>query len=104
MRAIARPSSHQITLIAIDCLKCGHCTSISEEKQLAFGLEPKALLVTLTIGSSARYAEARAFRHSATSKTLMGRLWCRNNDVLAQHNDVHAQHKALAQPDTLHLT
>ena len=37
-----------MTRIAIDCLKCGHCTSISEEKLPAFGLEPKASLVTLT--------------------------------------------------------
>jgi hypothetical protein len=33
--------------IAIDCLKCGHCTSIPEEKLSDFGLEPKSSLVTL---------------------------------------------------------
>jgi hypothetical protein len=33
--------------IAIDCLKCGHCTSVSADKLLYFGLEPNASLVTL---------------------------------------------------------
>jgi hypothetical protein len=36
------------TRIAIDCLKCGHATSLSEEKLPCFGLEPGASLVTLT--------------------------------------------------------
>jgi hypothetical protein len=36
-----------MTRIAIDGLNCGHCT-IAEEKLPAFGLEPKASLVTLT--------------------------------------------------------
>jgi hypothetical protein len=34
--------------IAIDCLKCGHATSVSEDKLPYFGLEPGASLVTLT--------------------------------------------------------
>ena len=36
------------TRIAIDCLKCGHCISVSQDKLLYFGLEPNASLVTLT--------------------------------------------------------
>jgi DNA-directed RNA polymerase subunit RPC12/RpoP len=36
------------TRIAIDCLKCGHCTSVSVDKLPAFGLEPETSLVTLT--------------------------------------------------------
>jgi hypothetical protein len=36
------------TRIAIDCLKCGHATSLSEEKLTHFGLEAGASLVTLT--------------------------------------------------------
>ena len=34
--------------IAIDCLNCGHCTSLAEAKLAAFGLEADAPLVTLT--------------------------------------------------------
>jgi hypothetical protein len=36
------------TRIAIDCLKCGHCASVSEENLPYFGLEPNCSLVTLT--------------------------------------------------------
>ena len=36
------------TRIAIDCLTCGHCASVSEEKLPYFGLEPNASLVTLS--------------------------------------------------------
>src|SRR5262245_36906610 len=36
------------TRIAIDCLRCGHCASISEEKLPHFGLEPNSSLVTIT--------------------------------------------------------
>jgi hypothetical protein len=36
------------TRIAIDCLKCGHCTSVAEEKLPAFGLEPNSSLVILS--------------------------------------------------------
>jgi hypothetical protein len=36
------------TRIAIDCLKCGHRTSVSEQKLPYFGLEPNASLVTLS--------------------------------------------------------
>jgi hypothetical protein len=35
-------------IIAIDCLKCGHCASVSEQKLPYFGLEPNASLVTLS--------------------------------------------------------
>jgi hypothetical protein len=31
--------------IAIECLSCGHCTSISEERLKAFGLSPDAPIV-----------------------------------------------------------
>jgi hypothetical protein len=49
--------------IAIDCLKCGHATSVSEDKLPYFGLEPGASLVTLTkSASSARSAAARVYR------------------------------------------
>jgi hypothetical protein len=34
--------------IAIDCLNCGHCASISEAKLPYFGLKPDTSLVTLT--------------------------------------------------------
>lgn len=37
-----------MTRIAIDCLRCGHCTSMAEEKLPDFGLEPRASLVTLS--------------------------------------------------------
>jgi hypothetical protein len=37
-----------LTRIAIDCLKCGHCTSVAEEKLAHFGIEPKGSLVTLS--------------------------------------------------------
>jgi hypothetical protein len=37
-----------MTRIAMDCLRCGHCTSISEEKLLDFGLQPNTSLVTLS--------------------------------------------------------
>jgi ATP dependent DNA ligase C terminal region len=33
--------------IAIGCLSCGHCTSISEERLKAFGLSPDAPIVKL---------------------------------------------------------
>ena len=36
------------TRIAIDCLKCGHCTSVAEEKLTYFGLSPDTSLVTLS--------------------------------------------------------
>jgi len=36
------------TRIAIDCLKCGHCASVSEEKLPFFGLEPGVSLVSLS--------------------------------------------------------
>jgi hypothetical protein len=36
------------TRIAIDCLKCRHCASVSEEKLPYFGLEPGASLVTFS--------------------------------------------------------
>jgi hypothetical protein len=36
------------TRIAIDCLNCGHCSSVAEEKLPYFGLEPDASLVTLS--------------------------------------------------------
>jgi hypothetical protein len=36
------------TRIAIDCLKCGHCVSMSEQKLPYFGLQPTASLVTLS--------------------------------------------------------
>jgi hypothetical protein len=36
------------TRIAIDCLTCGHCASVSEERLPHFGLEPQASLVTLS--------------------------------------------------------
>jgi hypothetical protein len=36
------------TRIAIDCLKCGHCASVSEDKLPFFGLEPNSSLVTLS--------------------------------------------------------
>jgi len=35
------------TRIAIDCLKCGHCTSVAEENLPYFGLEPNTSLVHL---------------------------------------------------------
>jgi len=34
--------------IAIDCLKCGHCNSMSEENLPEWGLEAGASLVTLS--------------------------------------------------------
>ena len=34
--------------IAIDCLSCGHCTSLAEDKLPDFGLQPNTSLVTLT--------------------------------------------------------
>ena len=34
--------------IAIDCLSCGHCTSVSVEKLPYFGLSPAASLVEFT--------------------------------------------------------
>ena len=34
--------------IAIDCLSCGHCASLSEEKLPYFGLAPDSSLVLLT--------------------------------------------------------
>ena len=36
------------TRIAIDCLNCGHCTSVAEQKLPYFGLEPGVSLVTLS--------------------------------------------------------
>src|SRR3954454_24227560 len=36
------------TRIAINCLNCGHSSSLAEEKLPHFGLEPNASLVTLT--------------------------------------------------------
>jgi hypothetical protein len=36
------------TRIAIDCLKCRHTTSVSEEKLPYFGLQAHSSLVTLT--------------------------------------------------------
>jgi hypothetical protein len=48
MAAITRPNPHHVRRIAIECLNCGHCTSVAEEKLPAFCLEPKASLVTLT--------------------------------------------------------
>ena len=36
------------TRIAMDCLKCGHCSSVSEDKLPYFGLEPNSYLVTLS--------------------------------------------------------
>src|SRR4051794_39716847 len=36
------------TRIAIDCLNCGHTTSVAEERLPDFGLEQKASLVTLS--------------------------------------------------------
>jgi hypothetical protein len=38
----------ETTRIAIDCLKCGHSTSVAEEKLAYFGLDPNFSLVTLT--------------------------------------------------------
>jgi RNase P subunit RPR2 len=34
--------------IAIDCLNCGHCSSVSAEKQRYFGLPPDVSLAQLT--------------------------------------------------------
>jgi hypothetical protein len=34
--------------IAIDCLNCGHCTSVSQAKLSHFGLDPNVTLVTLS--------------------------------------------------------
>ena len=34
--------------IAIDCLHCGHCTSVSQDKLSYFGLPADAPLATLT--------------------------------------------------------
>ena len=45
-RAEIRDSS--TARIAMDCLKCGHCTSMSEEKLSEFGLAPQASLVLLS--------------------------------------------------------
>ena len=36
------------TRIAIDCLSCGHCASLSEEQLQQHGFEPGGSLVTLS--------------------------------------------------------
>ena len=48
--------------IAIDCLSCGHCTSVAERKLPAFGLEPDASLVTLTRRLTCKECGSKAVR------------------------------------------
>ena len=65
-----------MTRIAIDCLKCGHCTSMAEEKLPAFGLAAGTSLVTLTkrlICSKCGSKAVQAFRYV---EDLTGRRWC----------------------------
>ena len=55
-----------MTRIAIDCLKCGHCTSMPEERLLDFGLPPRASLVTFSkrlICSVCGSKAVQTFRH-----------------------------------------
>ncbi len=48
--------------IGIDCLNCGHCTSVAEEKLPYFGLAPDASLVTLTRRLTCKECGSKAVR------------------------------------------
>ena len=50
------------TRIAIDCLNCGHATSVPEERLPDFGLEPKSSLVTLSKRLVCRECGSKAVR------------------------------------------
>jgi len=43
-----QPAHNRLVRIAIDCLNCGHCTSVSQDKLSHFGLDPDVTLVTLS--------------------------------------------------------
>ena len=52
--------------IAIDCLQCGHCTSVSQDKLPHFGLQADAPLATLTkrlVCSECGSKSVQAFRY-----------------------------------------
>jgi hypothetical protein len=48
--------------IAVDCLKCGHCGSLSEDALLQYGLPPDAPLATLTKRLTCKECGSRAVR------------------------------------------
>ena len=65
-----------LTRIAIDCLKCGHCTSIAEEKLVYFGIEPRCSLVRLSkrlVCKGVRQQAVQTFRYFE-DRTVQ--LWC----------------------------
>ena len=68
------PANNALVRIAIDCLNCGHCTSVSQDQLSRFGLDPNVTLVTLSkrlvckeCGSKA----VRVFRTVEDSPTLV---------------------------------
>ena len=48
--------------IGIDCLNCGHCSSVSEAKLPHFGLPPDTSLVTLTRRLTCKECGSKAVR------------------------------------------
>jgi hypothetical protein len=63
---IASPRPQQankaLVRIAIDCLNCGHCTSVSQDKLSRFGLDPDVTLVTLSRRLICRECGSKAVR------------------------------------------
>jgi hypothetical protein len=69
-----------MTRIAIDCLNCGHCTSVAEEKLPAFGLEPKASFVTLTKRLVCKVCGSKSVEAFRYVEDADGPTWCRKNE------------------------
>jgi hypothetical protein len=72
-RASGRPQQDPVR-IAIDCLNCGHCTSVSQAKLSHFGLDPNVTLVTLSrrlVCKECGGKAVRVFRYVEDSPTLV---------------------------------
>src|SRR5262249_19524857 len=69
-----QPASSAPVRIAIDCLNCGHCTSVSQDKLSRFGLEPNVTLVTLSkrlVCKECGGKAVRVFRYVEDGPTLV---------------------------------
>jgi hypothetical protein len=68
-----QPTNNAPIRIAIDCLNCGHCTSVSQAKLSRLGLDPNVTLVALSKRLVCKECGGRAvrvFRYVEDSPTL----------------------------------
>ena len=71
--ASGRPQQNPVR-IAIDCLNCGHCTSVSQDRLSHFGLDSDVTLVTLSkrlVCKECGGKAVRVFRYVEDSPTLV---------------------------------